>query len=121
MNHHPHALCTCSVASLITGQAGHFWKADPGQFSKAPKQFQLGSDGLIPTKPLKGWNIGHVGGVTLLLEAQYADTPEELETDQQHTLCLAISMPLALQLAEALKKYAQGFLNQAAPPGTLLH
>jgi len=37
MNHHPHALCTCSVASLITGQAGHFWKADPGQFSKAPK------------------------------------------------------------------------------------
>jgi len=22
---------------LITGQVGHFWKADPGQFSKAPK------------------------------------------------------------------------------------
>jgi hypothetical protein len=21
----------------ITGQVGHFWKADPGQFSKAPK------------------------------------------------------------------------------------
>jgi hypothetical protein len=40
MNHHPHALCTCSVASLITGQAGHFWKADPGQFSKAPKAMQ---------------------------------------------------------------------------------
>jgi hypothetical protein len=37
MNHHPHALRTYSVASLITGQVGHFWKADPGQFSKAPK------------------------------------------------------------------------------------
>src|ERR1035441_5121046 len=38
MNHHPHALRTYSVASLITGQVGHFWKADPGQFSKAPKR-----------------------------------------------------------------------------------
>jgi hypothetical protein len=40
MNHHPHALCTYSVASLITGQVGHFWKADPGHFSKAPKVLQ---------------------------------------------------------------------------------
>jgi len=37
MNHHPHHFRTSSVASLITGQLGHFWKADPGQFSKAPK------------------------------------------------------------------------------------
>ena len=37
MNHHPHALCRYSVASLITGQVGHFWKADPGHFSKVPK------------------------------------------------------------------------------------
>src|ERR1035437_7852150 len=26
-----------SVAILVTRQVGHFWKADPGQFSKAPK------------------------------------------------------------------------------------
>jgi len=37
MNHHPHPLCTYSVASLITGQVGHFSKVDPGHFSKAPK------------------------------------------------------------------------------------
>jgi hypothetical protein len=37
MNHHPYTLSRYSVASLITGQVGHFWKADPGQFSKAPK------------------------------------------------------------------------------------
>jgi len=42
MNHHPHALCTYSVASLITGQVGHFWKADPGHFSKAPKRNPAG-------------------------------------------------------------------------------
>jgi hypothetical protein len=24
---------------LFTHQVGHFWKADPGHFSKAPKQF----------------------------------------------------------------------------------
>jgi hypothetical protein len=37
MIHHPHALRRSSVATLITEQVGHFWKADPGQFSKAPK------------------------------------------------------------------------------------
>lgn len=38
MNHHPYTLSRYSVASLITGQVGHFWKADPGHFSLAPKQ-----------------------------------------------------------------------------------
>jgi hypothetical protein len=37
MNHHPHALRSSSVAILISGQVRHFWKADPGHFSKAPK------------------------------------------------------------------------------------
>ena len=37
MNHHPQALRRYSVATLVTRQVGHFWKADPGQFSKAPK------------------------------------------------------------------------------------
>jgi hypothetical protein len=37
MNHHPQALRRSSVATMITEQVGHFWKADPGQFSKAPK------------------------------------------------------------------------------------
>ena len=44
MNHQPHHFRTSSVASLITGQLGHFWKADPGQFSKAPKHFGLGTE-----------------------------------------------------------------------------
>ena len=37
MNNHPHASRKYSVAILITKQVGHFWKADPGHFSKAPK------------------------------------------------------------------------------------
>jgi hypothetical protein len=37
MNHHPQALHQSSVAILITGQVGQFWKADPGQSPKAPK------------------------------------------------------------------------------------
>lgn len=83
--------------------------------------FQLDKNGEIPTKPLKGWNIGHVNGMALLLEVHYADTAEELETDQKHTLCLAFSLPMALELSEILRKYAEGFLNQAALPGTQLH
>ena len=84
-------------------------------------QFYVDETGMIPSKPLKGWNVGHVAGTALLLEVHYADSPEELETDQKHTLCLALSLPMALDLAETLRKYAEGFLNQAALPGTQLH
>jgi uncharacterized protein YbjT (DUF2867 family) len=37
MIHHPQVLPRSSVAILVTRQLGHFWKADPGHFSKAPK------------------------------------------------------------------------------------
>jgi hypothetical protein len=74
--------------------------------------FELDEKGEIPTKPLTGWNIGHVSGMALLLEVHYAETQEELETGQRHALCLAISLPLALQLSEVLKKYAEEFLSQ---------
>jgi hypothetical protein len=43
-------------------------------------KFAQDGNGEIPTKPLTGWNLGHVGGVAILLEAHYADTLEELET-----------------------------------------
>jgi len=84
-------------------------------------EFYVDETGLIPSKPLKGWNLGHVGGTALLLEVHYADNLEELETDQKHTLCLALSLPIALELSEKLRTYAQGFLNQTAPAGTKLH
>ena len=77
--------------------------------------FYIDETGVIPTKPLKGWNIGHVGGVALLLEVHHADSPEELETDQKHTLCLAITLPQALQLSDVLKKYAEGFSGLLTP------
>jgi hypothetical protein len=83
--------------------------------------FKLDRDGNIPTKPLVGWTIGQVGGVALLLEAQYAQSPEELETEQQQTLCLALSIPLALQLADALKRHAEKLLNESASQGATLH
>lgn len=83
--------------------------------------FELDENGEVPTKPLKGWNIGHVGGVALLLEVHYAETQEELETGQEHALCLAISLPLALQLSDVLRKYGEAFLNQSSPAGTQLH
>jgi hypothetical protein len=37
MIHHHYALRRSSVATLITEQVGHFWKADPGHSSLAPK------------------------------------------------------------------------------------
>ena len=83
--------------------------------------FALDSNGEISTKPLTGWNLGHIGGVAILLEAHYADTPEELETEYRHTLCLSLSLPLALELAEALRRNAEGLMNQTSPADTLLH
>ena len=44
MNHHPQALHQSSVAILITGQVGQFWKADPGQSPKAPKPSRVYND-----------------------------------------------------------------------------
>jgi hypothetical protein len=41
MNHHPQALRQSSVAILVTGKVGHFWKAHPGQSPKAPKPDQV--------------------------------------------------------------------------------
>jgi hypothetical protein len=83
--------------------------------------FQLDSKGEIPTKPLKGWNLGHVNGMALLLEVHYAETQEELETDQKHTLCLALSLPMALELSERLRKYAEGFLSQQSSGDVPIH
>jgi hypothetical protein len=37
MIHHPHSFNKSSVAHWITKRVGQFWKAYPGQFSKAPK------------------------------------------------------------------------------------
>lgn len=84
-------------------------------------KFALDDKGEIPTKPLTGWNLGHVGGVAILLEAHYAETKEELETEHRHTLCLSLSIPLALELAEALRRNAQHFLDQTAQAGTPIH
>jgi inosine/xanthosine triphosphate pyrophosphatase family protein len=38
MIHHPHHVSRSSVATLITGQVGQFWRAYLGHFSKAPKR-----------------------------------------------------------------------------------
>jgi hypothetical protein len=38
MIHHPDRGTFPSTATLITGQVGQFWKAHPGNFSKAPKR-----------------------------------------------------------------------------------
>jgi hypothetical protein len=35
--HHPDRGTFHSIKTLITTQVGQFWKAHPGQFSKAPK------------------------------------------------------------------------------------
>jgi hypothetical protein len=41
MIHHPDRGTFPSIAILITGQVGQFWKAHPGHFSKAPKSRPL--------------------------------------------------------------------------------
>jgi predicted DNA-binding transcriptional regulator AlpA len=47
MLHHPYAPLTSSVAILITDLVGHFWRADPGHFSKALKETMPEADSCL--------------------------------------------------------------------------
>jgi hypothetical protein len=53
MIHHPYALRRSSVATSITEQVGHFWKADPGQSPKAPKRRRV-------LKAMLKWGCQHL-------------------------------------------------------------
>ncbi|MGC2212931.1 MAG: hypothetical protein WA400_18030 [Silvibacterium sp.] len=77
------------------------------------------SNGNVITMPLTGWNILPMAGSAVLLQAQYVETPEELERREHRIIQLALTPPMALELAEALSKVANPLMS--VDPKTPIH
>jgi len=75
--------------------------------------------GNVVMNPLMGWNILPVAGAVVLLQAQYVQNPEELEKGEFRIIQFALTPPLALELAEALRKAANPLMSVA--PDTPIH
>lgn len=75
-------------------------------------------EGNVIVHPLTEFGIGEVGGAVLLLAARYATTPEQLETSEQSQIQLAVSIPIAVELAHQLLRAAEALQAQVTPPGS---
>jgi hypothetical protein len=70
-------------------------------------------------KPMTGWEIRHVAGMLMILGIEYSDSQDELDKGLNQTLPLVLQPALALEFAEALKKWANKLLAET-PTGTSL-
>lgn len=68
---------------------------------------EIDSSGNVVTKPIVGWKVLTVAGISVLVAIQYVDTPEELETGGSKQIQLALMPQQCIDLAEALKKNSQ--------------
>lgn len=82
-------------------------------------KLETDSTGNVIMKPLTGWNILPVAGAAVLVQIQYVETPEELEKGEQRVIQFALTPPMSLELAEALKRVANPLMPIA--PGTPIH
>jgi len=69
------------------------------------------ANGMIVTRPVLGWTTAPVAGSAVILQIQYAETPQELKTGGR-SLQFVLTPPQSLELAETLTKQAQRILNQ---------
>jgi hypothetical protein len=71
------------------------------------------------TQPVTGWGVRPVAGLMVLLQIEYVQNPEQLESGQRLQLQGLIRADLALEMAEALKRAADALVG-GAPPGVLI-
>ena len=82
-------------------------------------KFETDSSGNVIMKPLTGWNILPVAGAAVLVQMQYVETPEELERGVKRVIQFALTPPMCLELAAALRTVANPLMPIA--PGTPIH
>jgi hypothetical protein len=75
---------------------------------------EIGSDGLVRTRPVLGWMTVPVAGMSVILRLNYAETPEELRTGGRH-LQVIMTPQQCLELAEVLTRQARQILDTPAP------
>lgn len=78
--------------------------------------FELDAKGEVITKPVIGWTIASVAGMSVLLAVQYVETDEQLLAMRGQSVPLLLTPRQCLELAEELKKHASNILDSR--PGT---
>jgi hypothetical protein len=75
-------------------------------------QFERDATGDIFTRPVVGWLIAPVAGMSAIVAIQYVETPLELERGDKRQIQFVLTPQQCLELAEALTKQARDLLNQ---------
>lgn len=83
-------------------------------------EFETDEHGDVILKPVTGWTVTHVAGVSVLAAIRYLETPEELETGESKVVQLVMTPAMSLELAEVLTSAANKLLEPPAA-GTVLH
>jgi len=73
----------------------------------------------IKLKPIIGWEIGVVAGISLLLAIQYAESPQDFQTGGK-SVRFVLTPEQALLLAEKLQKAGKSLL-EPPPAGRPTH
>ena len=82
----------------------------------AETQFELDESGMIVTRPLLGWTIAPVAGVSVLARLDYAEKPEYILTGGK-SVQLILTPQQAIALADVLTRHAKHILGAPRPTG----
>ena len=84
-------------------------------------KFPTDKDGIVPIRPIAGYDVRSIGELLVLFRFDFPDTPEDLLRERYLSLGFSLTPPQALEIAEVLTRVAKKLLNQPLPPGTKLH
>jgi hypothetical protein len=75
------------------------------------------ANGMVITRPVLGWTTVTVAESSVILQMQYAETPQELKTGGR-SIQFVLTPPQCLELAETLTKQANRILTvtTSGPP-----
>ena len=82
----------------------------------AETPFELDEDGMIVTRPLLGFTIVTVAGMSILTRLDYAEKPADIETGDK-SVQLILTPQQALEVADALTRHARNILGTPRPTG----
>jgi hypothetical protein len=83
-------------------------------------QFDTDDEGNIILQPVTGWAVGPVAESAILLQIQYSESAETLETAPSKQFQFVLTPPKCLELGEMLTKHALRLIEDSIlPPGKL--
>lgn len=83
----------------------------PERNDLAKPVLEMDSNGNVVTRPVTGWSVLTLAGMSVLAAIQYAQTPQELETGNSKQIQLVLMPQQCVELAQALKKAGKSLLE----------